>query len=1106
MDEQDGNFDAVAEEIANVNEDSIASENNTNTSTNVSEDIEASSVSVQDKPLKEHDSDVNEPSHEDEAIKSTIAEKERTQNESTISPSKNLNKEQEKECDKLIDNEPKESGECDIEEDDGEYVSDEDAMIQDDVDNNKQAFVELQDLPIVVDEVDKMNIKAEPNNDESSDDGELSDDNESEHLPIPEEDSKSSFNKSKSKISSLHSSGNFEGGDLKVGSKSIDSTQSKSLEVKGHKAKEVLLDMHGDELDYEEDVEHGEQQPGHVEEKGEIGEIDDIKEEKKKTSDSELEEGEYDETEDGEIKDDEDEEGELKDPHGRKPFVRQTCRFYQRGQCTWGLSCRFVHPGYNDKGNYMMIGRNEIHNLHASILAPPRPATPPPEEELPRPVIPEEPKIETAWEKGLRHAKELRKKAQIRKEQDEDFEEKRLLAELSDEGDEDYNKENLYRNRDEFYGYHLGEDESPAREVVMKDPTLPQQYAATIHVGRIGKEDVRRGQGQPVTQRNYDFFPKKRDDNYSRQEKIHSNDARNKIEPKAPLVNRSTADSWHDPWARARSPKKVAGARGRRRHSSHSSFTSSSSSRSRSSSYSSYSSRSRSSSSSFSSRSRSGSRSSRSYSKSRSRTPSPRSRSSAWQSSKQPNRSGPSSNNNVPVRGRQMNRGHQPSRGNQPNRGAPTGGSGGLPARPAQSKSVPSKSQAQVSTKPSVSQTSKPPATKPTQVKKVEPVVLKLKTSSQTKKLSIPPIHFQKQIKKVQPIADHLRPSKERSLSSSSRSSRSSRSSSSRSRSRSRSFSGSRSRSQSYSTISSRSRSPVSRASSVSADSEHMYANLASPVSSASSDISDTPIPKATKVKPVKISITKKSVVPTKRSSTVATKTKQGIVKAKPSGSKQKDTVKQSAAKPVSNQLKKALPKSKAIKPLPDSQSSTTTKKTAKVTPMPATSSTNKSLQKSKQPAVSKTSGTSSAAISHDRSDPLKYTAHKDIKLTLLKKPTETSSKKRSLETSTQSIAKKTKPPSPATKHKGTKEVIKKSVPTAKTKVTSSSANPSTKAANVAQTKAQEKQSEKPAAAPAQSKAAVTKKGTKSRREELLKQLKEVEEAIARKRAKLAGT
>lgn len=63
-------------------------------------------------------------------------------------------------------------------------------------------------------------------------------------------------------------------------------------------------------------------------------------------SENELEEGE--ELEDGEVTD-----GDEKRPEENEP--KPVCRFYTRGQCTWGVSCRFLHPGVTDKGNYSMF-------------------------------------------------------------------------------------------------------------------------------------------------------------------------------------------------------------------------------------------------------------------------------------------------------------------------------------------------------------------------------------------------------------------------------------------------------------------------------------------------------------------------------------------------------------------------------------------------------------------------------------------------------------------------------------------------------------------------------------------------------------------------------
>lgn len=38
------------------------------------------------------------------------------------------------------------------------------------------------------------------------------------------------------------------------------------------------------------------------------------------------------------------------------------------GNCTWGMNCRFIHPGVNDKGNYSLISKPD---LFASNGAPP---------------------------------------------------------------------------------------------------------------------------------------------------------------------------------------------------------------------------------------------------------------------------------------------------------------------------------------------------------------------------------------------------------------------------------------------------------------------------------------------------------------------------------------------------------------------------------------------------------------------------------------------------------------------------------------------------------------------------------------------------------------
>ena len=90
---------------------------------------------------------------------------------------------------------------------------------------------------------------------------------------------------------------------------------------------------------------------------GELGDDDDDDQEdgdqkdevkgKEDDGDGELESGE--ELEDGEISD---EDEALKN---ERLEPKPVCRFFSKGQCTWGSSCRFLHPGVLDKGNYSMF-------------------------------------------------------------------------------------------------------------------------------------------------------------------------------------------------------------------------------------------------------------------------------------------------------------------------------------------------------------------------------------------------------------------------------------------------------------------------------------------------------------------------------------------------------------------------------------------------------------------------------------------------------------------------------------------------------------------------------------------------------------------------------
>jgi len=166
---------------------------------------------------------------------------------------------------------------------------------------------------------------------------------------------------------------------------------------------------------------------------GELDDDDDegIQETDTSKGDGEIESGE--ELEDGEISD---EDEALKNERLEPKAV---CRFFSKGQCTWGSSCRFLHPGVLDKGNY-------------SMFAAPRPILPGESGEDAEVVRKEEavmvpPPVaehESAWERGMRQAKEMRRRSSKRREMDVEYEEKKTSQSLTQV---ELDKENDYYTR-----------------------------------------------------------------------------------------------------------------------------------------------------------------------------------------------------------------------------------------------------------------------------------------------------------------------------------------------------------------------------------------------------------------------------------------------------------------------------------------------------------------------------------------------------------------------------------------------------------------------------------------------------------------------------------
>ena len=120
---------------------------------------------------------------------------------------------------------------------------------------------------------------------------------------------------------------------------------------------------------------------------------------------------------------------------------RVLCKYYQRGKCTWGRGCKFLHPGVNDTGNYSFL---EFQDPNVKVY-----------QQQPIPIasdlgdnrsssltLNENAQTETAWERGLRNAKEMKEKALRRKQTEGDqFEDKKMNLSLKEFENEKENDE-----------------------------------------------------------------------------------------------------------------------------------------------------------------------------------------------------------------------------------------------------------------------------------------------------------------------------------------------------------------------------------------------------------------------------------------------------------------------------------------------------------------------------------------------------------------------------------------------------------------------------------------------------------------------------------------
>lgn len=348
-------------------------------------------------------------------------------------------------------------------------------------------------------------------------------------------------------------------------------------------------------------------------------------------------------------KDEELEEGEVSDEDEKRPEETEpkpVCRFYTRGQCTWGMSCRFLHPGVTDKGNYTMfeslvrsvpmqsgagvgggVGsssraptssayhmqgggapageyhdyRNErpavLHHRaapgmhHAGMYGSSAPAVAHHDARGgllmsgDGPVV-----VENAWERGLRTAKEMMRKANKRKEQDMDFEDKKMNLTLSPDELE----------KDPYYLKERGSSPTVVREMPPNNPIAhgnPRALLPPVY-GMYGQpaDRYRAAYIAPMPYEDVDVYgrmaryrelPPHRMPQYEDDRRLRP--TREVIVQRVEAVGRG--DEWSDPWMRSKSigrgtsyDREERRRRDRRSYSSNTSYSSSNSSQSDSSS------------------------------------------------------------------------------------------------------------------------------------------------------------------------------------------------------------------------------------------------------------------------------------------------------------------------------------------------------------------------------------------------------------------------------------------------------------------------------------------------------------------------------------------
>lgn len=287
-----------------------------------------------------------------------------------------------------------------------------------------------------------------------------------------------------------------------------------------------------------------------------------------------LNEKAIEDEDDGECSDEDDlEEGELKDQDETpKEKQRQVCRFFNRGVCFYGLQCRFLHLNSDLKGNYNMFAPTSrtydptiignvivptgqlgiMHNQHRSSLRSGPDFLPgPPVMPSNHPEFPEE----SAWERGLKEAKELVKKASKRK-LDPDFENKRLNLglnanekniEINDkENDGKYQKKKKDEKKSDLFKYDppycdVPYDRDPRGQYERRFENFEIRYTDRASGERCG-----RGLEKKTRRKSPERIEREKTSRFGQR------DWRNdRIE----ATKEGRGEAYFDPWRRSKSPK-----------------------------------------------------------------------------------------------------------------------------------------------------------------------------------------------------------------------------------------------------------------------------------------------------------------------------------------------------------------------------------------------------------------------------------------------------------------------------------------------------------------------------------------------------------------------